>query len=162
MQISSSRLLRPTVLPCRPGLVSTRPQQRRTVARSFNEVDSHATIEEPRKQVINLFNVASAPRSDLMSSVSGRAEELLGAAKGKWNAMEDKPTVIGTVAGGLLTLYIVSGILERLDALPGVSNVFQLLGFLTSGYAAFRYVASEEDRSKIHSGVKGLLKRVGL
>ena len=34
--------------------------------------------------------------------------------------MEDKPTVIGTVAGGLLTLYIVSGILERLDALPGV------------------------------------------
>ena len=35
--------------------------------------------------------------------------------------MEDKPTVIGTVAGGLLTLYIVSGILERLDALPGVS-----------------------------------------
>lgn len=51
------------------------------MARSFNEVDSHATIEEPRKQVINLFNVASAPRSDLMSSVSGRAEELLGAAK---------------------------------------------------------------------------------
>ena len=40
--------------------------------------------------------------------------------QGKWNAMEDKPTVIGTVAGGLLTLYIVSGILERLDALPGV------------------------------------------
>ena len=55
------------------------------MARSFNEVDSHATIEEPRKQVINLFNVASAPRSDLMSSVSGRAEELLGAAKVRRN-----------------------------------------------------------------------------
>ncbi|KAL6771444.1 TEF13 [Auxenochlorella protothecoides x Auxenochlorella symbiontica] len=133
----------------------------RTTARAFKTEDVSRSVEESKQQGAKLLESAKLQTEDFAGTFSGKAEEALEAAKSKWEATRDKPTVMAAGAASLLALYILSGVVERIDALPGISTLFQLIGFLTTAWFVARYLGSDEDRSRVHSSVTAFLERLG-
>jgi hypothetical protein len=99
---------------------------------------------------------------EMMDNISSGAEDLADKVQKYWEESDDKPTIVATGFGLLLGLYFVSNLVNAVDRLPLVSNVFELIGIIFTGWTAYRYFLVDGEKEKLTSDVKGFFSKVGL
>jgi alpha-beta hydrolase superfamily lysophospholipase len=70
---------------------------------------------------------AKEAAEEVMADLTSGAEDLADKVQKYWEESEEKPTLIAVGFGGLLALYFVSNLVNAVDRLPLISNVFELL-----------------------------------
>ena len=79
-----------------------------------------------------------------------------------WDASEEKPAIVATGFGALITLYFASTIVSAVDRLPLVSTVFELIGLTFTGWTAYRFFLVDGEKDKLISDAKGFASKVGV
>lgn len=105
---------------------------------------------------------AKETTDEVMENLSSGAEDLADKIQKYWEESEEKPTIVATGFGLLLALYFVSNLVNAVDRLPLVSNVFELVGIIFSGWTAYRYFLVDGEKEKLTADVKGFLSKVGV
>ncbi len=99
---------------------------------------------------------------DVVADLTSGAEDLADKLTTYWEESDNKPTIVAVGFGGLLALYFVSNLVNAVDRLPLVSNVFELVGIIFSGWTAYRWYLVEGEKEKLTADVKGFLSKVGV
>ena len=105
---------------------------------------------------------AKEAAEEVMADLTSGAEDLADKLTKYWEDSDEKPTLVAVGFGGLLALYFVSNLVNAVDRLPLISNVFELVGIIFSGWTAYRYFLVEGEKEKLTSDVKGFLSKVGV
>merc|ERR1712216_665460 len=95
--------------------------------------------------------VVKADADDVMADLTSGAEDLA-----------DKPTLVAVGFGGLLALYFLSNLVNAVDRLPVVSNAFELVSIIFTGWTAYRWYLVEGEKERLTADVKGFLSKVGV
>jgi alpha-beta hydrolase superfamily lysophospholipase len=99
---------------------------------------------------------------DVMADLSSGAEDFAEKLQKYWDESEEKPTLVAVAFGGLLALYFTSNLVNAVDRLPLISNAFELIGIIFSGWTAYRYFLVDGEKEKLTADVKGFLSKVGV
>jgi len=118
------------------------------------------SIVAPRNVVVKAD--AKEAAEEVMADLTSGAEDLADKLTKYWEDSDEKPTLVAVGFGGLLALYFVSNLVNAVDRLPLISNVFELVGIIFSGWTAYRYFLVEGEKEKLTSDVKGFLSKVGV
>lgn len=125
-----------------------------------------ATTVLPARNVVVRANrgseAAQETANEVMGNINSGAEELADKLQKYWEESEDKPTLVATGFGALLALYFLNSVVGALDRLPLISNVFELIGIIFSGWTAYRYFLVEGEKEKLTADVKSFASKVGI
>lgn len=97
-----------------------------------------------------------------MDSLNSGAEELAAKLQKYWDESDDKPTIVATGFGALLALYFINNVVDAVDRLPVVSNVFELVGIVFTGWTAYRYFLVDGEKEKLSADIKSFASKVGI
>jgi len=100
--------------------------------------------------------------AEMMDSINSGAEELAEKVQKYWEESDDKPTIVATGFGALLALYFLNSVVSALDKLPLISNAFELVGIVFSGWTAYRYFLVEGEKEKLNADVKAFASKIGI
>lgn len=135
-----------------PFLTAAHTWQRRTATSLVR-----ASPMSVRKSV-----VVKADADDVMADLTSGAEDLADKLTTYWEESDNKPTLVAVGFGGLLALYFLSNLVNAVDRLPVVSNAFELVGIIFTGWTAYRWYLVEGEKEKLTADVKGFLSKVGV
>jgi len=99
---------------------------------------------------------------EVMDSLNSGAEELAAKLQKYWDESDDKPTIVATGFGALLALYFINNVVDAVDRLPVVSNVFELVGIVFTGWTAYRYFLVDGEKEKLSADIKSFASKVGI
>jgi len=131
------------------------------VVRSFVRSTTGARSVVAARNVVVKADAKEAAE-EVMADLTSGAEDLADKLTKYWEDSDEKPTLVAVGFGGLLALYFVSNLVNAVDRLPLISNVFELVGIIFSGWTAYRYFLVEGEKEKLTSDVKGFLSKVGV
>jgi len=103
-----------------------------------------------------------AQSDDLMDTITVKATEIADDLTAKWEASDEKPTIIFFGFSALLALYFTNGIVGAVDKLPLLSTIFELIGMGFTGYTAYRFFLVPGEKETITSTVSSFAKKVGI
>ena len=64
----------------------------------------------------------------------------------KWDQTEEKPAVVAIGVGTFVTIWALSGLVDRIDKLPIIGGLLELVGLLVTGWFIYRYLVFGPDR----------------
>lgn len=132
-----------------------------SVVRSFVRSTTGARSVVAARNVVVKADAKEAAE-EVMADLTSGAEDIADKLTKYWEDSDEKPTLVAVGFGGLLALYFVSNLVNAVDRLPLISNVFELVGIIFSGWTAYRYFLVEGEKEKLTSDVKGFLSKVGV
>ncbi|XP_025819868.1 protein CURVATURE THYLAKOID 1A, chloroplastic-like isoform X2 [Panicum hallii] len=144
MLATAAAALRPVPLR-RPGALLRAP-----VPRSL--LDSRGAAPFPRRTAslkISQLQLTAARFSK--ESDSAEDDELLSELREKWDAMENKPSLLLYGGGAIFALWI------SFVVLPGL---LELVGLGYSGWFVYRYLLFQENRKELANNFDALKKRI--
>lgn len=110
----------------------------RTVSkRSLTIVAAKAT-KEPETTVNSTVNDSSAAIEDALKSVQEA-----------WEKTDDKVAIAGLGLAGLVAIWAAAGLINAIDKLPLIPDVFELVGIVFSGWFVYRYLLFKPDREEL-------------
>lgn len=133
---------------------------RPATAVSFRSTTGARSVVAARNVVVKAD--AKEAAEEVMADLTSGAEDIADKLTKYWEDSDEKPTLVAVGFGGLLALYFVSNLVNAVDRLPLISNVFELVGIIFSGWTAYRYFLVEGEKEKLTSDVKGFLSKVGV
>ncbi|MFS8022146.1 putative cyanobacterial aminoacyl-tRNA synthetase, CAAD domain, protein CURVATURE THYLAKOID 1 [Helianthus anomalus] len=86
-----------------------------------------------------LFRVKAS--EDASSSID--TDELFNDLKEKWDAVENKPTIIIYEVGGAVAIWLSSVVINAINKVPLLRNLMELVGVGYSGWFVYRYLLFE-------------------
>ncbi|PWA35936.1 cyanobacterial aminoacyl-tRNA synthetase, CAAD domain-containing protein [Artemisia annua] len=104
----------------------------------------------------SLFHVKAS--EDASSSID--TDELLTDLKKKWDAVENKPTVIIYGAGGVFAIWLSSVVIGAINKVPLLPNIMELVGVGYSGWFVYRYLLFESTRKELATSIESLKKEI--
>uniref|UniRef100_A0A0E0LV32 Cyanobacterial aminoacyl-tRNA synthetase CAAD domain-containing protein n=1 Tax=Oryza punctata TaxID=4537 RepID=A0A0E0LV32_ORYPU len=103
--------------------------------------------------------VVQAMRSSEESS-SDEDDEILSELKEKWDAIENKSSVLFYGGGAIIAVWLSSIIVKAVDSVPVLPNILELVGLGYSGWFVYRYLLFKENREELANGFDALKKRI--
>lgn len=67
-------------------------------------------------------------------------------AQAKWDQTDEKPAVVAIGVGTFVTIWALSGLVDRIDKLPVIGGLLELVGLLVTGWFIYRYLVFGPDR----------------
>ncbi|CAN6221710.1 unnamed protein product [Urochloa humidicola] len=119
----------------------------------------------PRRQQLRL-QVADAPRPSLLrvkaasEDTSASGDELIEDLKAKWDAVEDKPTVLLYGGGAVVALWLTSVVVGAINAVPLLPKLLELVGLGYTGWFVYRYLLFKESRKELATDIETLKKKI--
>ncbi|CAN6164332.1 unnamed protein product [Urochloa humidicola] len=119
----------------------------------------------PRRQQLRL-QVADAPRLSLLrvkaasEDTSASGDELIEDLKAKWDAVEDKPTVLLYGGGAVVALWLTSVVVGAINAVPLLPKLLELVGLGYTGWFVYRYLLFKESRKELATDIETLKKKI--
>jgi len=110
--------------------------------------------------------IADAPRLSLLrvkaasEDTSASADELIEDLKAKWDAVEDKPTVLLYGGGAIVALWLTSVVVGAINAVPLLPKIMELVGLGYTGWFVYRYLLFKESRKELASDIETLKKKI--
>jgi len=89
-----------------------------------------------------------------------KANEYWDNVKAKWDQTDEKPAVVAIGVGTFVTIWALSGLVDRIDKLPVIGGLLELVGLLVTGWFIYRYLVFGPDREELKGNLNGFLKRV--
>lgn len=104
--------------------------------------------------------IKASSSEDTSTTSSVETEELLANLKEKWDAVENKPTVLIYGGGALLALWISSIIVAAINSVPLLPKLMELIGLGYTGWFVYRYLLFKSSRKELASDVEELKKKI--
>ncbi|RLN12986.1 hypothetical protein C2845_PM09G06670 [Panicum miliaceum] len=121
----------------------------------------------PRRSACQLrLQVADAPRLSLLrvkaasEDTSASGDELIEELKAKWDAVEDKPTVLLYGGGAIVALWLTSVVVGAINAVPLLPKIMELVGLGYTGWFVYRYLLFKESRKELATDIEALKKKI--
>ncbi|RCV08223.1 hypothetical protein SEVIR_1G314700v4 [Setaria viridis] len=121
----------------------------------------------PRRSMSSPLRFQDAPRlsllrvkasSDDTSAASG--DELIADLKAKWDAVENKSTVVTYAGGAVVALWLTSVIVGAVNSVPLLPKIMELVGLGYTGWFIYRYLLFKESRKELADDIESLKKRI--
>ena len=64
----------------------------------------------------------------------------------RWERVEEKPAAVAIAVTALIVIWAASGLVDRVDKLPLVGGLLELVGLLVTGWFVYRYLVFGPDR----------------
>ncbi|KAF5756959.1 putative cyanobacterial aminoacyl-tRNA synthetase, CAAD domain, protein CURVATURE THYLAKOID 1 [Helianthus annuus] len=103
-----------------------------------------------------LFRVKAS--EDASSSID--TDELFNDLKEKWDAVENKPTVIIYGAGAAVAIWLSSVVIGAINKVPLLPNLMELVGVGYSGWFVYRYLLFESSRKELTTNIESIKKKI--
>ncbi|CAD7696867.1 unnamed protein product [Ostreobium quekettii] len=87
-------------------------------------------------------------------------DNLVSDLKEKWDALEDKPTVITYGAGALVVLWVASGVVSVVNSIPLVPKAMELVGLVYSAWFVYRYLLFKSSREELLADIESLKEKI--
>ncbi|KAG8072261.1 hypothetical protein GUJ93_ZPchr0006g40940 [Zizania palustris] len=98
--------------------------------------------------------------SDDTSASAESSDELIEDLKAKWDAIENKSTVLTYAGGAVVALWLSSVIVGAVNSVPLLPKIMELVGLGYTGWFVYRYLLFKESRKELSDDIESLKKRV--
>lgn len=122
----------------------------------------------PRRSSVCQLRLPDAPRLSMLrvkaasEDTSASGDELIEDLKAKWDAVEDKPTVLLYGGGAIVALWLTSVVVGAINAVPLLPKILELVGLGYTGWFVYRYLLFKVTNNKHRSACVHLCNSVGL
>uniref|UniRef100_A0A7N0T3C8 Cyanobacterial aminoacyl-tRNA synthetase CAAD domain-containing protein n=1 Tax=Kalanchoe fedtschenkoi TaxID=63787 RepID=A0A7N0T3C8_KALFE len=86
--------------------------------------------------------------------------ELFSDLKAKWDALENKPTVLLYGGGAVVAVWLSSVIIGAINSVPLLPSILELVGIGYSGWFVYRYLLFESSRKELATDIDSLKKTI--
>ncbi|GFY92349.1 hypothetical protein Acr_08g0007450 [Actinidia rufa] len=111
-------------------------------------------LSEPRR--ISLFQVKASSSEE--SALD--AGELFSDLKGKWDAVENKSTVILYGGGAIVVVWLSSIVIGAVNSVPLLPKIMELVGLGYTGWFVYRYLLFKQSRKELATDIEALKKKI--
>ncbi|PHT36015.1 hypothetical protein CQW23_23715 [Capsicum baccatum] len=113
------------------------------------------------------FNFTESRRSSLLQVKASSSEEtsvdtseFLTELKEKWDAVEDKTTVLLYGGGAIVAIWLSSILVGAVNSVPLLPKVLELVGLGYTGWFVYRYLLFKSSRKELAEDIEELKKKV--
>ncbi|KAF5733101.1 hypothetical protein HS088_TW17G00637 [Tripterygium wilfordii] len=138
---ATSRLARCSNLPYLPPRLSTTSIIQVSESRRFSLVPIRASSSEE-------------------SSTSIDTDEIFTDLKQKWDALENKSTVIVYGGGAIVAVWLSSIIVGAVNSVPLLPKIMELVGLGYTGWFVYRYLLFKSSRKELATDIEALKKKI--
>eukprot|EP00475_Leptophrys_vorax_P041449 TRINITY_DN78181_c0_g1_i1.p1 TRINITY_DN78181_c0_g1~~TRINITY_DN78181_c0_g1_i1.p1 ORF type:complete len:163 (+),score=21.43 TRINITY_DN78181_c0_g1_i1:137-625(+) len=104
---------------------------------------AHAAVKAPK------FVVRATAEETEETEFVTKSKALLKDATEKWNAVEDKTTVLIYVGGAGVALWLSSTIVGAVNSIPLLPKFLELVGTVYTGWFIYRYLLFKSSRKEL-------------
>jgi len=123
-----------------------------------------SSVLVPRRNLLTPLRLQDAPRLSLLRAKASdddtSADELIADLKAKWDAVENKTTVITYAGGAIVALWLTSVIVGAINSVPLLPKIMELVGLGYTGWFVYRYLLFKESRKELASDIESLKKKI--
>ncbi|XP_015888843.3 protein CURVATURE THYLAKOID 1A, chloroplastic [Ziziphus jujuba] len=88
------------------------------------------------------------------------AGELFTDLKEKWDALENKSTVILYGGGAIVALWLSSILVGAINSVPLLPKIMELVGLGYTGWFVYRYLLFKSSRKELATDIEALKKKI--
>ncbi|GMH17288.1 hypothetical protein Nepgr_019129 [Nepenthes gracilis] len=88
------------------------------------------------------------------------AGELLSDLKEKWDAVENKSTVLLYGGGAIVAVWLSSTVVGAINSVPLLPKIMELVGLGYTGWFVYRYLLFKSGRKELAEDIESLKKKV--
>ncbi|KAL6838632.1 hypothetical protein ACP4OV_031589 [Aristida adscensionis] len=120
----------------------------------------------PRRTSVCPLRLQDAPRLSLLRAraasedTSASGDELIADLKAKWDAVEDKPTVLLYGGGAIVAVWLSSVVVGAINSVPLLPKIMELVGLGYTGWFVYRYLLFKESRKELVTDIESLKKKI--
>ncbi|GLT79726.1 hypothetical protein SLA2020_512030 [Shorea laevis] len=124
----------------------------RSSASSFST--SIKLVREPRR--FSLFQTRASDET----STPVDAGELFTDLKEKWDAVENKSTVLLYGGGAIVAVWLASIVVSAINSVPLLPKIMELIGLGYTGWFVYRYLLFKSSRKELSTDIEALKKKI--
>ncbi|XP_061349851.1 protein CURVATURE THYLAKOID 1A, chloroplastic isoform X1 [Gastrolobium bilobum] len=143
---TTTNVTRCSALPCLPPRLST-------ATPVFSPSLKH--FSESRKSSLLQTRASSEE-----TSTSVDANELFTDLKEKWDAVENKSTVLLYGGGALVAVWLSSILVGAINSVPLLPKIMELVGLGYTGWFVYRYLLFKSSRKELATDIEALKKKI--
>lgn len=91
---------------------------------------------------------------------SADAGELLSDLKEKWDAVENKSTVLLYGGGAIVAIWLSSTVVGAINSVPLLPKIMELVGLGYTGWFVYRYLLFKSSRKELAEDIESLKKKI--
>ncbi|KAL3160498.1 hypothetical protein ABBQ32_010808 [Trebouxia sp. C0010 RCD-2024] len=101
-------------------------------------------------------NEADQQSTELLDKANAYVDDL----KAKWDETDEKPAVIAITSAAFVGVWALSGLVDRIDKLPIVGGLLELVGLVVTSWFVYRYLIFGPDREELKQNLDKFLSKV--
>ncbi|KAE9595765.1 putative cyanobacterial aminoacyl-tRNA synthetase, CAAD domain, protein CURVATURE THYLAKOID 1 [Lupinus albus] len=94
------------------------------------------------------------------TSTSADANELITDLKEKWDAVENKSTVLLYGGGAVVFVWVSSILVGAINSVPLLPKILELVGLGYTGWFVYRYLLFKSSRKELATDIEALKKKI--
>ncbi|KAF5953112.1 protein CURVATURE THYLAKOID 1A, chloroplastic [Camellia sinensis] len=106
------------------------------------------------------FSLLQVKASSSEESSPADAGELFNDLKEKWDAVENKSTVILYGGGAIVAVWLSSIVVGAINSVPLLPKIMELVGLGYTGWFVYRYLLFKESRKELATDIEVLKKKI--
>ncbi|KAI4303399.1 hypothetical protein MLD38_039036 [Melastoma candidum] len=91
---------------------------------------------------------------------SSSPDQLLTDLKEKWDAVENKSTVILYGGGAIVAIWLTSVVIGAVNSVPLLPKILELVGLGYTGWFVYRYLLFKSSRKELEDEIENLKKKI--
>ena len=99
-------------------------------------------------------------RASSEESSSVDANEVFTDLKEKWDALENKSTVLFYGGGALVAVWLSSILVSAINSVPLLPKIMELVGLGYTGWFVYRYLLFKSSRKELATDIESLKKKI--
>ncbi|XP_059634293.1 protein CURVATURE THYLAKOID 1A, chloroplastic [Cornus florida] len=117
-----------------------------------------STCLKPSLAESRRFSLLQVKASSEETSVD--AGELFEDLKGKWDAVENKSTVLFYGGGATVAVWLSSIVVGAINSVPLLPKIMELVGLGYTGWFVYRYLLFKSSRKELATDIEALKKKI--
>ncbi|KAF8775903.1 hypothetical protein HU200_004037 [Digitaria exilis] len=121
----------------------------------------------PRRSKMSPLRLQEAPRLSLLrvkassdDSSAASGDDIIADLQAKWDAVENKGTVLTYAGGAVVALWLTSVIVGAVNSVPLLPKIMELVGLGYTGWFVYRYLLFKESRKELADDIDSLKKKI--
>ncbi|XXG40964.1 hypothetical protein AAC387_Pa01g1543 [Persea americana] len=159
--MASTALVRclPTTARSRSGSHSYAPFLLPSAPTSRNPTTSLSTTSQLFQESRRFSSLRIRASSEETSS-SLQVEEIFSDLKEKWDAVENKTTVVLYGGGAIVAVWLSSIVVGAINSVPLLPKLMELVGLGYTGWFVYRYLLFKSSRKELATDIEALKKKI--
>ncbi|CAL0308849.1 unnamed protein product [Lupinus luteus] len=120
---------------------------------------SHSLKHLSESRKFSLLQTRASSSDETSTSVD--TNELFNDLKEKWDALENKSTVVVYGGGAIVAVWLSSTLVGALNTVPLLPKILELVGLGYTGWFVYRYLLFKSSRKELVTDIEDLKKKIG-